>query len=293
VGYRAGVEAYRRSVAELTVRDLSEHYRGGVEFFHDEFVPHLKRTLVALSGGEWNLDDFTAYAAGSDVDLITHIIDGVAGDGVAGETPVRLFPGDWYGFLVGSSRPAAISWDADGAGGLACLCVPSVRNGQFTDEMLEFLRRADDRLLNVNLFPTLSADDRRQAARDLAPLLDRSILSISFSRGFGLTASQFGVILIHRNHPLRRRFQKQWEWFTYFYNALAARAFMLIDLAELQRVDDERRREVHAWLAEHGLPVVQSGTYYVKSFRSAELPECFGPLVRDGVVRLCFKPTSV
>jgi hypothetical protein len=293
VGYRAGVEAYRKSVAELTVDDLSNHYRGGLEFFHDEFVPHLKRTLVELAGGEWNLDDYVAYAAGSDVDLIAHIIDGAAGDSIAGDRPVRLFPGDWYGFLVGSARPAGIAWDSEGSGGLACLCVPSVRNGHLTAEMLDFLSRADARLLNVNLFPTLSAGDRRQTARDLAPLLDRSILSISFSRGFGLTASQLGVILVHRDHPLRLRFRKQWEWFTYFYNALAARAFMLIDLSELRRVDTERHREVHTWLTERGLPVVESGTYNVKSFRTDQVPEYLAPLARDSMVRLCFKPTGV
>lgn len=285
VGYAAGVAAYRQAVAELTPRDLSEHYRAGQAFFHERFVPHVKGVLRDLSGGAWNLDEHAAYAAGSDVDLMTHVIDGVAAT-----EPVRLFPGDWFGFRVGASQQANILWDSDGSGGLVCLCVPSVRNGHLTDEMCDFLNRADAALLNLNLFPTLAEPERRSVARRLAPLLDRSLLSISFSRGFGLTASQLGVLLVPRNHPLRHRFHGPWEWFTYFYNALAARAFMLLDVAELQRIDEQRRAWVAEWLLEHDLPALRSGTYYVKSFRSDDLPSYFAPLQRNGLVRLCFKP---
>ena len=46
-------------------------------------------------------------------------------------------------------------------GRLACLCVPSVRNGHLTEEMLGFLESAGACLLNLNLFPTLAADERR------------------------------------------------------------------------------------------------------------------------------------
>jgi hypothetical protein len=48
---------------------------------------------------------------------------------------------------------------------------------------------------------------------------------------------------------------------------------------------------VAAWLREQGLPAVESGSYYVKSFRPADgVPESLRPLARDGMVRLCFKP---
>src|SRR3954454_183496 len=64
VGYDAGVKAYQQAAQELTARDLTDHYTHGVEFFHDKFVPHLKRTLQFVSGGVSRLDDFVAYAAG-------------------------------------------------------------------------------------------------------------------------------------------------------------------------------------------------------------------------------------
>jgi hypothetical protein len=231
----------------LTTHDLTEHYRAGLSFFHEQFVPHLKQTLTDITGGVWNLDNHVAYAAGSDVDLMAHIINGVTADTSASSGLVKLFPGDWFGFQVGTSQPARIHWDALGSAALACLCVPSVRNGHLTEEMVDFLQQSDATLLNINLFPTLSADERRSTAERLLPVLDRSLLSISFSRGFGLTASQLGVMLVPRDHPLRRRFRTQWEWFTYFYNAIAARAFMQIDISELQRVDNQRRQWVADW----------------------------------------------
>src|SRR5262245_50744388 len=82
------------------------------------------------------------------------------------------------------------------------VCVPSVRNGHLTAGMLEFLEQAGMCLLNINLYPTLAAEERRAVSEALAPLLSRSLLSISFSRGFALTASQLGVVLVHRDHPL-------------------------------------------------------------------------------------------
>jgi hypothetical protein len=288
VGYEAGVRAYQAAVAELTAFDLAEHYTRGITFFHERFVPHLKMTLEKLSGSVWCLDDYVAYAAGTDVDLMTHVLEAVAV-----REKVAIFPGDWFGFRVGCTQTANIHWDANG-GSLGCVCVPSVRNGHTTPDMLDFLQRCETGLLNLNLFPTLTADERTQVSRDLFPVLDRSLLSISFSRGFGLTASQLGVILVHRDHPYRKRFQQQWTWFTNFFNAIAARAFMLLDLDAVQSQDDRRREWVLNWLRQQGLPAVESGSYYVKSFRvTGELPEYLRPLVRDDVVRLCFKPSPM
>ncbi|CAN5239489.1 hypothetical protein BH11PLA2_BH11PLA2_09710 [soil metagenome] len=246
--------------------------------------------MSSLTGGEWSpslFDDYIAFAAGSDSDLMSHLIDAVAI-----REPVSLFPGDWFGFLVGCTYRENIHWRIDAGGkGLACLCVPSVRNGHLTAEMLDFLRSAPIGLLNLNLFPTLSAPERTATARALRPLLPQSVLSISFSRGFGMTASQLGVFLIHRDHPYVRRFREQWSWFTNFYNALAAKAFLRIDIAELQSVDDARRAWVVQWLEQHDLPSVGTGSYYVKSFTlQGTVPEALEPLTRDALVRFCFKP---
>src|SRR5262249_25652626 len=146
-------------------------------------------------------------------------------------------------------------------------------------------------LLNLNLFPTLTAAERRSVAERLARLLPKSVLSISFSRGFGLTASQLGVALVHRDHPYRARFAEPWEWLTYFHNAVAARAFMHFDIRAARGVDDARRAGVADWLRGRGLPVIEWGSYYVKGFRlDGPAPEELRPLVREGVVRLCFKP---
>ena len=121
--------------------------------------------------------------------------------------------------------------------------------------------------------------------------MEKSILSVSFSRGFGLTAAQLGVFLLHRDHPLRKRFASQWDWFTYFYNALAARAFLAIDLGELERVNEQRRHWVQAWVRSRHLPALASGSYYVKSFRvEGNIADYLRPLVREQILRLCFKP---
>jgi hypothetical protein len=286
VGYAAGAEAYCAAVAGLTAHDLSTHYTAGLDWFRREFVPHLKRSLEDLTGGAWDLTDFEAFAAGSDVDFMTHLVEAVAA-----REEVCLYPGDWFGFLVGCTHPDRLRWDTASGGRLACLCVPSVRNGHLTEEMAEFLEEAEACLLNLNLFPTLRAEERRAVAERLAPVLDKSVLSISFSRGFGLTASQLGVALVPRGHPYLGRYGKAWEWFTYFHNALAARAFRALDLPRLEAVDGERRQWVAAWLRERGLPVLDSGSYYVRSFRPVEgVPDRLRPLARDGLVRLCFKP---
>jgi hypothetical protein len=286
VGYAAGVEAYRAAVDGLTPEMLSEHYTEGLRFFHDAFVPRLKGRMEDLSGGAWDLSDFVAFAAGSDVDFMTHLVDAVAA-----RAPVALFPGDWHGFRVGSTQQERIRWDANGRAPLACLCIPSVRNGHLTTEMLAFLDAADACLLNLNLYPTLGADERRETALALGRVLPKSILSISFSRGFGLTASQLGVALVPRDHPLLARLSAQWEWLTYFYNALAARAFLAIEPGRLGAVDQARRDSVRAWLEERGLPVVATGSYYVKSFRlDGPVPERLRMLARGDVIRLCLKP---
>ena len=290
VGYSSVASAYAAAAGEITARDLTEHYTTGLAWFHDEFVPQLKLRLSELSGGEWSaaeLADFVAFASGSDVDLMAHLIEAVAA-----REEVVLFPGDWFGFCVGSTHRERIVWRPDAAGRPACLCVPSVRNGHLTSEMLEFLDGASNCLLNLNLFPTLPGAERALAARCLRRVLDKSVLSISFSRGFGMTASQLGVFLIHRDHPYVSRFREPWSWFTYFFNALAARTFLRLDLKELQAADEVRRAWVADWLAARELPAVSTGSYYVKAFRLLEaIPKALQPLARDGLVRLCFRPS--
>lgn len=286
VGYTAGADAYRAAVASLTAHDLSTHYTAGLGWFRSEFVPYLKGVLEQLSGGAWDLSNFDAFAAGSDVDFMTHLVEAVAA-----REEVRLYPGDWFGFRAGCTHRDRLVWHTDAAGHLACLCVPSVRNGHLTEEMAGFLDGAGTCLLNLNLFPTLTPEERRGTALRLAGVLGKSVLSISFSRGFGLTASQLGVALVPRDHPYRRRFAEQWDWLTYFHNALAARAFMALDLARLEAVDRERRAWATSWLRERGLPTAETGSYYVRSFRPAgEVAEHLRPLSRDGLVRLCLKP---
>ncbi len=157
--------------------------------------------------------------------------------------------------------------------------------------MLTFLQAAPQCLLNLNLDPTPAADERRTVADDLRPLLGRAVLSISVSRGFGLTASQLGVFLVHRDHPYRIRLETQWTWFTSVFNALAARAFTVLDLASLEAVDARRRTWVHESLEARGLPAIPTGSDYVKTFRPiGEVPAILVPLQRGDVLRLCFKP---
>lgn len=51
---------------------------------------------------------------------------------------------------------------------------------------------------------------------------------------------------------------------------------------------------VHGSLTQRGLPIVETGSYYVKSFRvEGELPADYDALRRDDIVRLCFKPPMV
>ena len=292
VGYSSVAAAYAESAAEMTARDLTEHYTTGLSYFHDQFVPLLKSRLSWLSGGQWSLtdfDDFLPFAAGSDVDLMSHLIEAVAA-----REPIVLFPGDWFGFSVGSTHADNFVRQNDATDRLACLCVPSVRNGHLTGDMLALLESASTCLLNLNLYPTLGSAERSAVAGSLRPFLHKSVLSISFSRGFGMTASQLGVFLLHREHPYVRRFHEQWTWFTYFFNALAARTFLRLNLAELQTVDEARRTWVSRWLIARGLPSVSTGSYYVKSFTlSGAVPGRLQPLTRDGLVRLCFKPPQV
>lgn len=289
VGYAATAAAYQAAAATLGARDLSEHYRDGVEELHEVFVPWLKGLLGELTGGAWDLSDFVGFAAGSDVDLMTHLVEAVAPrEGAA------IYPGDWWGFQVGGTQDAGVRWSEDARGGLACLCLPSVRNGVVTEEMARFLESGEAALLNINLFPTLPAQERARVAARLAPVLERAVISVSFSRGFGMTASQLGVALVHRDHPYRARFARQWGWSSFFYNALAARAMMALDLEALRAVDARRRAWVEGWLRQQGLPVVSEGSYYVKSFRvQGALPEALRPLWRGDVARLCFKPPLV
>ncbi len=246
-------------------------------------MPYARRALERLAGGACDLSELVGFAAGSDVDLMTHVID-------ASEDRVAIYPGDWGGFLVGPSS-TRVAFSRDPAGALACQCVPSVRNGLFTEDMERFCAGSRWNLLNLNLFPSLAPAERRATAAALAPVLPRSLLSVSFSRGFSLTVSQLGLLLVHRDHPLLRRRRSNWEWFSYFFNAIAARAFMRIDLDEADRVHALRRAEVAEWHEANDIPYEAAGSYYVKSFRvDGELPAAYAPLVRDGVLRLCFKP---
>jgi hypothetical protein len=263
IGYRVVADAYRSAVGNLDADDLSSHYLQGRTWLRQTFGPALVDRLVRLSGGEWDLRGWQIFAAGSDVDFITHIVEATAASG-----QVRLYPSDWYGFLVGGTHDEAIAFEASGVGDLACLCIPSVRNGHLTETMVDFLNLSPVQLLNINLFPTLAADERQATARALQPLLSTALLSISFSRGFGLTASQLGVLLVPPDHPWTETYQRQWDWYSYFYNALAAKAFLAVDLDAMATVDIDRRAWTSEWLAQH-----------------------LGPLVRDGVLRCCLKPT--
>ena len=240
-----------------------------------------------MAGGAWDLRGWHVFAGGSDVDLIAHIVEATAARG-----RVALYPSDWYGFLVGGTHDEAVVFDAAAGGDLACLCIPSVRNGHLTAEMIEFLAAAPVQLLNLNLFPTLGADERHVVAEALGPVLPSALVSVSFSRGFGLTASQLGVLLVPPGHPWLDRYRRQWEWFSLFHNALAARAFLEIDVDALAAVDEHRRGWVSGWLADRGLPDVATGSYYVRSFRpEGPVAKHLQPLVRDGVLRCCLKPT--
>lgn len=287
VGYDAVAGAYRQAVEGLTATDLSGHYTTGRAWLADTFAPALVERLGRLSGGEWDLRGWEVFAGGTDVDLITHLVEATAARG-----PVRLYPGDWYGFLVGGTHDGSVTFDAVTPGDLACLCVPSVRHGHLSAEMTDFLGRSPLQLLNINLFPTLEPDERREVARALRPFLATAALSVSFSRGFGLTAAQLGVLLVPPGHPWSGLFRRQLEWFSLFYNAIAAHAFLAVDHDRLAEVDGERRRWVRDWLQERGLPDVGTGSYYVRSFRpDGPLAPHLRPLSRDGVVRCCLKPT--
>ena len=289
IGYETGVAAYRTAAAQLTARELTTHYTQGQNFFHHQFIPKLKHAIEALTGGAWDLSNHIGFAAGSDCDFMSHLIEAVAARG-----SVKLYPGDWFGFLVGCTQTENIQWDESGKGDLACICVPSVRNGHLTDSMVDFLQGADSCLLNLNLFPTMNEQSRIKVAEELNRVLPQSILSISFSRGFGLTASQLGVVLVPESHPYCERFKTQWNWFTYFFNSIAARAFLEFDLDQSQQVDARRFDWVRAWLKERDLPALSTGSYYVRSFQvDGELPEYFAPLRRENIIRLCFKPPQI
>jgi hypothetical protein len=67
---------------------------------------------------------------------------------------------------------------------------------------------------------------------------------------------------VHRDHPFRAPFETPWEWFTYFFNALAARAFVVLDLRSLEAVDARRLTTVHEWLERRGLPVIDTCSIY-------------------------------
>src|SRR6187431_2507250 len=89
VGYASVATAYAEAAASLTAGDLTDHYTSGLTYFREEFVPQLKSRLTSLTGGEWSpslLSDYIGFAAGSDADLMSHLIEAVAV-----REPVSLF----------------------------------------------------------------------------------------------------------------------------------------------------------------------------------------------------------
>ena len=54
----------------VSLSQVASLYTRGLAFFHERVVPHLKSVLGELSGGVWDLADFVAYAAGSEVDFM-------------------------------------------------------------------------------------------------------------------------------------------------------------------------------------------------------------------------------
>ena len=54
----------------VSLSQVASLYTSGLAFFHERFVPHLKCVLGELGSGVWDLADFVAYAAGSDVDFM-------------------------------------------------------------------------------------------------------------------------------------------------------------------------------------------------------------------------------
>jgi hypothetical protein len=63
----------------VSLNQVASLYTSGLAFFHERLVPHLKRVRGELSGGVWDLADFVAYAADSDVDFMTHLVEAVWG----------------------------------------------------------------------------------------------------------------------------------------------------------------------------------------------------------------------
>jgi hypothetical protein len=61
----------------VSLSQVESLYTRGLAFFHERFVPHLKSVFGELSGGVWDLADFVAYAAGSVVAFMTHLIEAV------------------------------------------------------------------------------------------------------------------------------------------------------------------------------------------------------------------------
>ena len=61
----------------VSLSQVASLHTSGLAFFHERFVPQLKSVLGELSGGVWDLAEFVAYAAGSDVDFMTHLVEAV------------------------------------------------------------------------------------------------------------------------------------------------------------------------------------------------------------------------
>lgn len=109
-----------------------------------------------------------------------------------------------------------------------------------------------------------------------------------------LTQGFTDVAVARITNELTRPRQDTRPWSAAFFDSATAVRLRAMketrDVAEKQRVLQQKLAEVEAELS----PGVETGSYYVKSFRvQGELPEHLAPLKRGDVVRLCFKPPQV
>ena len=201
--------------AELTARDLAEHYTSGLAFFHERFVPHLKE--CARRAKRRRLGPYRLRRLRRGFGRRFHDASGRGGRRARPRLPVprRLV---WLPSRSDSDgEPRLGRFGPRGAGmpvrAVGAKWTPDPGNARLPARRSALPAEPE----------SLSDHAGRRAARSCggaSPLLERAVLSISFSRGFGLTASQLGVFLLHRDHPYRMRFETQWAWFTYFFNAL-------------------------------------------------------------------------
>ncbi len=253
VGYAAAADAYRTAVEGLTAESLSTHYTDGLTFFHETFVPALAGRITDLTGGVWDLSGHVAYAAGSDVDFMTHLVEAVAARGPP--------PSSWAtGSASGSARrtrtrstgmpPAEVPWPASA----------SPRQRTAPDRGDDHISSRRGRLSPQpepvsNPGPSgTSADGPR-----LLGLLNRSVLSISFSRGFRPYRLATRCALRTSRPSFAAGSPLNGTGSPIFHNALAARAFLAARPPRLESVDRLRRAHVADRLETRGLPSVATG----------------------------------